>query len=1064
MAKEYSEDVLIEQTSINLFTKALKWETLNLQVGETFGEEGTVGRVSEEQIILPIILRSSLEKLNSNLPDTAYSNAIETLTQTSSSQTLPEINHEKYQFLRDGIRVTYKNEKGEIIRNKKLKVFDFNTPEANHFLAIQQLWIEGKSKRKRRPDIIGFVNGIPLLFIELKAHHKKLKVAFEKNLTDYKDTIPQLFHFNAFIILSNGLESKIGSITSRYEHFKEWKRIKEEEEGVVSLETIIKGVCEKNRFMDLFENFILYDDSIGSTVKLVGRNHQFIGVNKAIEHFKHLQDKFERGEIAEEEKRKLGVFWHTQGSGKSYSMVFLAQKIHRKFQGTYTFIVVTDRLELDKQISGTFKAVGAIGDKDVHADSGKDLKKLLKTDNRYIFTLIHKFNFTEEITERKNIIVLSDEAHRTQGGSLALNMRNAMPSASFMGFTGTPLFKDDELTKRIFGDYVSVYNFKKSVEDGATVPLYYENRGEKLNLDNPEVNDEIRQAIEDADLDSDQEDKLKKLFSREYPILTAEKRLKSIAKDIVWHFNRRGYKGKGMMVALDKVTAVKMYNFITEEWMNYINEQEKEIGKIPDDQEQLIRKRGLDWTKKTEIAVVVSSEQNEIEKFRNWGLDVEPHRLKMNTRDLETEFKDEDHPFRLVIVCAMWITGFDVPSLSTMYLDKPIKSHTLMQTIARANRVHQDKNNGLIVDYIETYKRLLEALAIYAIGGSTEGPGGGGGPGGDQPVEELEKLIEELQKALKATKEFLKKDVDFDLSEIISNDELEKLAAIQNGLNAINTNDQTKAKFGVLAREVFKKYKALMPNQAIYQYRDEKEAIDALYKAIQDNIDESDISGVMADVQKVVDKAIEVRNLALEPVVGWGNKVDISGLDFDLIEREFKKTIHKNTLVQDLKSMVENKLNQMLNKNPLRIDFYEKYQEIIEEYNEGKDKGAIERVFQQLRDLAQDLTEEDARSKAEGLNEDQLTLFDILRKGKELNSKEKKKVKEIAVGLLEELENDQLKVDHWMDKTQTSAAVKTTINDFLFEELPYPTYQEEDIDKKTFVLFEHFRSNYKIAG
>ena len=317
--------------------------------------------------------------------------------------------------------------------------------------------------------------------------------------------------------------------------------------------------------------------------------------------------------------------------------------------------------------------------------------------------MIHKFNFEETITERDNIIVISDEAHRTQGGSLAMNLRKALPNASFIGFTGTPLFKDDELTRRIFGEYVSKYDFKRSIEDGATVPLYYENRGEKLKLDNPLINEQIREAIENEDLDSDQQDKLKRLFSREYPILTAEKRLRAIAKDVVSHFNGRGYKGKAMFVAMDKITAVKMYDLISEEWQTYCEHKQKEINKIADLQEQLTEQRNLDWAKETEIAVIVSHEQNEIDKFEGWNLDIEPHRLKMNSRDLEKDFKAEEHPFRLAIVCAMWITGFDVKSLSTLYLDKPMKSHTLMQTSARANRVHEGKNNGLIVDYIETY-------------------------------------------------------------------------------------------------------------------------------------------------------------------------------------------------------------------------------------------------------------------------------------------------------------------------------------------------------------------------
>lgn len=665
MGNNYSEDQLIEQTCIDIFKNQLQWEIANVYQGETFGASGTIGRESEADVILKTRFYDAIMRLNPNLPIQAYDLAYEQLNNDDSTKGLTEINYEKHNYLKEGIPVTYKNEKGEIIRNKKIKVFDFDTVTNNNFLAVQQLWVEGKSKRKRRPDIVGFVNGIPLLFIELKAHHRKIKVAYETNLNDYKKVIPRMFHCNAFIILSNGFESKIGAITSKYEHFHDWKRITEDQEGIISLDTILKGVCEKTRMLDLFENFILFDNSIGSIVKLIARNHQFIGVNKAVEHFQLVQEQVKNGLASKEDAQKLGVFWHTQGSGKSYSMVFLCQKILRALGGGYSFLLVTDRTELDTQIYNTFTGVGAVQDVNVKATSGEHLKSLLKTDQRYIFSLIHKFNFEEVITERENIIVISDEAHRTQGGSLAMNLRKALPNASFIGFTGTPLFKDDELTRRIFGEYVSKYDFKRSIEDGATVPLYYENRGEKLRLDNPQINDQIREAIEQEDLDADQQDKLKKLFAREYPILTAEKRLRAIAKDVVQHFNSRGYKGKAMFVAIDKVTAVKMYDLITEEWQNYLIEKEKEIAKIEDLQEQISQRHGWEWSKETEISVIVSSEQNEIDKFEAWGLDIEPHRLKMNTRDLEKEFKEENHPFRLAIVCAMWITGFDVKSLST---------------------------------------------------------------------------------------------------------------------------------------------------------------------------------------------------------------------------------------------------------------------------------------------------------------------------------------------------------------------------------------------------------------
>ena len=1060
MSQAYSEDQLIEQPCMDIFQE-LSWEVANVYEGETFGASGTLGRDSEADVILRTRFYAAIKSLNPKLPPKAYDLAYEVMNSEEAAKGLVEINFDKYNFLKDGIPVTYKDAKGEIVRNKKIKVFDFETPANNNFIAVQQLWMEGKSKRKKRPDIIGFVNGLPLVFIELKGINVKLRAAYEKNLKDYKNTIPKLFHCNAFVIISNGVESKVGSISSKYEHFHDWKRIAEDDEGIVSLDTIIKGTCEKSRLLDLFENFILYDTSIGSIAKLVARNHQFIGVNKAIEHFQVTRQKAKEGLISVEDAQKLGVFWHTQGSGKSYSMVFLCQKILRVLGGGYTFLLVTDRNELDKQIYGTFAGVGAVKDKTARATSGANLKELLKTDKRFLFSIIHKFNFDEQITDRDNIIVISDEAHRTQGGSLAMNLRKALPNASFIGFTGTPLFKDDELTKRIFGDYVSKYDFKRSIEDGATVPLYYENRGEKLKLDNPQITEQIREAIEKHDLDSDQEDKLKKLFKREYPILTSEKRLRAIAKDIVEHFNTRGYKGKAMLVALDKVTAVKMYDYITEAWETYLEQQQKEIQSIQDEQEQLSRQQQWNWSKETEIAVVVSHEQNEIEKFEAWGLDIEPHRLKLNTSDLEKDFKDEDHPFRFAIVCAMWITGFDVKSLSTMYIDKPLKSHTLMQTIARANRVHKDKNNGLIVDYIETYKALLEALAIY---GDSDNKGGTE-EATDAPVKPLEELVQELEEAVKAINGFLSYECKFSLSKIINApDNLHRIKHIQEGYNAVCNTDETKAKFGVLSRELFKKYKALMPDKSIYAFQAKRDAINALYSMINAKVEEADVTHIVKQVQDVVNKSVETLNMVMEKVEGYGQKIDISSLDFKKIEEEFLKVKeNQNIAVQSLKDKVSKKLNRLLDQNPLRIDFYERYQQIIDDYNRGKEYRSIKEIFDELVVLLGDLSEEGKRAQKEGLEEDELLVFDMLIANKKISDKEKAKVKEAAHNLLQRLKDKEFTIDKWAEKTQTASAVRKVIEDYLYLELPSPSY-DDDFSSKAELLYNEFITRYATYG
>jgi type I restriction enzyme, R subunit len=1068
MSHEYSEDHLIEKTAIDLFFRELGWDTALAFNKETFGEGSTLGRLDKKEVVLKRIFIDKIKQFNPRLPEKAYEEAYQKLIVASATKSLEETNFEKHQLLRDGIPVDFINEKGEQVKNKTIRVFDFDEAENNNFLAVRQLWIQGRSNRDRRPDIIGFVNGIPLLFIELKAAHRKLENAYTQNLTDYKDVIPHLFHHNAFVILSNGIESRIGSITGRYQHFHEWKRITEEEQGIVALDRIIIGVCEKRRFMDLFENFILFDNSLGKVVKLIARNHQFIGVNKAIDNIREKEALYKVGKISLEEKQKLGVFWHTQGSGKSYSMVFFCQKIHHKFTGSYTFLVVTDRNELDTQIYGTFSGIGAVpqvkaGARDsLKASSGKHLKQLLSTQHRYLFTLIHKFNFQEEITKRENIIVISDEAHRTQGGNLAMNLRNALPNASFIGFTGTPLFKDDQITRRIFGDYVSRYDFKRSVDDGATVPLYYENRGEYLGLKNPVINDQIRAILDEEmeDADSDQRSRVEQLIAREYPILTAKKRLDAIAKDAVWHFCNRGYKGKAMYIALDKLTAVRMYDLIIHHWKLLVEQHEKEIAKGKyGDQEVLEKSRELRWIKETEICVVVSAEQNEIQKFRQWDLDIEPHREKMNNEDLETRFKEENDPFRFVIVCAMWITGFDVPTLSTLYIDKPLRSHTLMQAIARANRISEGKNNGLIVDYIESYSALLDALAIYGSGG---GDNEDGGEKPEPPLKPNEALIEELREALAATESFLLDEVNFDLQVLIRANGLHKLAAIEAGINAVYTNDETKLKFQVLAREVFRKYKALQPHKILNDYAPRKNAIDAIYTAIEGNVESADVSEIMKKIQEVVDESIE--NMVSEPSPEENKITDLSGLDFDLLEKYFLKTKNKNIALQSLKQKVEMQLKQMVERNPMTVDYYKRYQEIIEAYNHGKDETVIKETFRKLIELINSYSEEEADTKREGLTDEQKAIFDILRYGKKLETPEKNAIRKLSVDLLEELKKEKLKVEQWADKSVTAAAVFNFVNKTLFEVLPYPTYHTDDIDLKTNLVYQHLKSQYWGGG
>ncbi|MDC1181552.1 HsdR family type I site-specific deoxyribonuclease, partial [Candidatus Pelagibacter sp.] len=868
MSYEYSEDNLVEKAAIKIFAD-IGWKTEKAYKNEKFGKNGNLGRDDKSQVILSKYLLPALKKFNPGLPEKIYEDAYNLIVQRYTDKKTSKINFEKYKLIKDGIKLNYTNNDGKI-KKTNLKVFDFDNPNENVFLAVRQFEVQG-DLYLRRPDIIGFVNGIPLVFIELKSTYRDLRHAYDDNLKDYKDTISHLFDNNLFIILSNGLETKVGTITSSYKFFNEWKRINEDEKGEVSLETTLKGICSKKIILDLFENFVAYEDNGGDLVKILAKNHQFIGVNNVLSNVKSVDDL----------KGKLGVFWHTQGSGKSYSMYFLAEKIHRKFYGSYTIVIVLDREELEKQIYKNFTAVGAVKDQSLLAKSREHLRDLLKENHKYVFTLIHKFSTNKEekeyplLSERKDIIVISDEAHRTQGGVYARNMRfKALPNASYIGFTGTPIISgEEEITKNIFGEYISIYDFKSSIEDGATLPLTYLNRGDKLNIGNPEIDDELTEIINKEDLDQDQRKKVEQALKGNYPIMTSEKRLRSIAKDLVWHFNDRKYQGKAIFVALDKPTAVKMFNFISEYWKDYLIELDEKIKFENNEDLKLELKNKSKKISSTEICVVVSPEQNEVDKFKKLELDIETHRRKMVNRQLDEEFKNNENPFRLVIVCAMWITGFDAPGVSTVYLDKPIKGHTLMQTIARANRVYDDeKTLGLIVDYGNVYKQLEQAYSIYGEG-SNSIPGGSGDP--EKPTKNIDQLVSEIQNSIKDLKKLLS-DLSFNLDALIEASPVEKLKLLQDAINSVCQNERTKAEFQIKAKIVINKFNALYPEKEIKQFSKEFDAIEAIYRSLNQEIKKTDITEVMKKLQDYVGEYIEIR----EDNNRENIEIDLSKLDF----------------------------------------------------------------------------------------------------------------------------------------------------------------------------------------
>ena len=1044
MSHDYSEDRLIQKSTAEFMERELGWKSVYAYDQEVMGQNGTLGRSNYREVLLVRHFRKALKTLNPWLTDKQLQEAVETMTEHMSSQTLMQINEQKYQMIRDGVPVTRIKPNGET-EEVRAKVIDFDSPQKNEFLCVRELWVYGTLYR-RRADIVGFVNGLPLLFMELKNHDVEVKDAFDQNYRDYLDTIPKLFYHNAFIMFSNGLEARVGTIESKWEFFNEWKRLNEQESGNIDLPTMLRGICSKQNFLDLLENFILYDHSGGTTAKIMARNHQYLGVNQAVEMYRNR--KYMKG--------KMGVFWHTQGSGKSYSMLFLAQKIRRKFEGSPTIVVLTDREELNKQISDTFENCGLLGKvkaKKFIASSGDDLKTKLKANPSFIFSLIQKFNDpkAEPITPDYDIIVMSDEAHRTQNGIFADNLMHLLPTANRIGFTGTPLLTNDNITVRTFGEYISIYDFKRAVEDNATVPLYYENRGEKLQeLKNPEINEEIAEALEQAgDMDASQLAKLEREFAKEVHLLTAQKRLEIVASDFVHHYSDLWTSGKAMMVCYNKVTCVRMYNYVQQYWQKESEALEEQINACNSQQEMQELKRKLEWMRETEMAVVVSQEQNEIQTFQKWGLDIIPHRMKMEKRELDKEFKDGNSRLRVVFVCAMWLTGFDVKTLSCLYLDKPMKAHTLMQTIARANRVAEGKENGLIIDYIGIVKALRQALADYTVNPE--------GQSGNDPTIDKNELIKHVHDTIASATDFLKEN-DFDLRMLVNAENFEKLSLLKRAANAMCRNIETRKKYCTFATTLLRLWKYLDREDITPDMKEKKDAIEAIYKELLKKRRHADITDLSVAINEIVNEHVEIDPEATM-MVAESRRFDISGIDFDLLRREFAKSKEKNLVLKDIQELLQERIAQMLAQNPSRINFYEKYQEIIHDYNQEQNRATIEKTFEELMKLSHKLTEEEKRYIREGFeNDEQLSMYDVLMKDN-LSKEDIKKLKVVAKELLEKIKNQLATMDHPFDKQETRASIIITIRDILWKELP-ESYSDESINYYRDAVYNYVSQHY----
>lgn len=1076
----------IEKAIISVFVNNLGYRHLNCY------DADTTERESESDVVIKPVLKRRLKKLNPQLSDEIIEQAFGEICKTRFDQSDIEANREVYSLLKDGVNVNVTTAAGRT-EPTRVKVIDFKDEKNNDYLVTSQLWIKGDFRL--RPDLIVFVNGLPLIFIELKNSNVAVRNAYDDNLTRYRKHIPLLFRYNALCILSNGVETKVGAFNAGYAFFFNWLRPENEiqvpdvvriKKYGVSLDYAVLGLCEKKRLLDYIENFIFY---YNDTVKIAAKNHQFLGVNNAIENFK-LRLQHDAEGTDRENKGKLGVFWHTQGSGKSFSMIFFTRKIFRQFTGNYTFLIVTDREELDGQIYRNFLGAGAFTkDTKCRPANSEELRAMLKTNTRYIFTLIQKFRFDKGkdyplLSERNDIIVIVDEAHRTQYKELAENMRTGLPNAQYIAFTGTPLLGSRELTKNWFGDTVSVYNFKQSVDDGATVPLFYNKRVPQVLLQNDDIDDDLADIVTDENLSDENREKLEREFAKEMSVLKADDRLEIIARDIVYHFPRRGYLGKGMVITIDKFTAVKMYEKVKRLWeeekrelQNQINES-KDQGDLPAGQAGKAElKHILEWMRKTDMAVIVSEEAGEEEKFEKEGLDIRPHRRRMksvdeNGQEMEDKFKNPADPLRLVFVCSMWLTGFDAPTVSTLYLDKPMKDHTLMQTIARANRVTDytinglSKKNGMIIDYYNVFRNLKKAFASYG-GGNIET---GTGDGGDSPAREIEHLFELLRDAITECEQYCR-TLGIDLNKIRESKEIfNKLSLFDEYADIILNNDEQKNQFIVYDNTIDALYEACKPE--IIQRKKEfltATAIHYLRQVVDGRADRSNLDSAKRRISQLLDESIIAQKKAEEKTDAKGlslaaeesgyqikswKLIDLSKLDVAKLKEEYKEAPYKNIEIHDLRVFIQDKLQLMIKQNVTRKSFAEKLQEIIDRYNAGT--STSENYFDDLMDFVEKMKEEEMRAVREGLSEEELELFDLLKKEK-LTRNEEQKVKLAAKNLLHRLKEEQPKVliNDWHKDTQTKLQVQAAIKKVLDSYLP-DSYDRAIYATKCDAVFDHY--------
>ncbi len=1079
----------IEEADIQFFLEQLKYnQHINAWKKEL------VGRDHLKEVVLKDRLKTRLIELNPGFPEESIQYAIHELCKSRATLQPVIANKEVYELIRKGVHVTFINSEGKE-ESDYIHVLDFGQPENNDFVVVSQLSIEYQQAENitRRPDLLLYVNGLPLVMIELKNATEKVKSGYDINLKRYKRDIPQLFWYNLFVCISNGIQTRVGAFKAPWEHFFSWTKLKDsaitheqlnleqieaESEATgnhLSLKLFGQGMCSKKNLMDYFENFVLYHNN---KVKIIAKNHQFLGVNNAIDSL-----------IGREGKQgKLGVFWHTQGSGKSYSMIFYSRKIRRKIDGNWSFLIITDRKDLDDQIYRNFKETETIAEnKDLKENyyrpgSRSQLQEYLQSNRTYLFSLIHKFGIEKgktypKLTDRDNWVVIVDEAHRTQYKGYGENMRIAIPNAQYIAFTGTPLLRN-ELTKDWFGPYVSEYNFAQSIEDGATVPMYYKKSVPRVEQVNEDLIGDAAEILEDENLSDEQKKRLDREYSTLLQVVRREDRLQEIAKHIVQHYPYRldvqdeemdRKPMKAMVVCIDKFTAVRMYEFVQQAQKEEIKELRKKISREQDPETKERYKQAIAFMEETRMSAVVSgegTEKEEKEKFEKEGLNITPHRKLMDYpdddgRNIEDYFKDPNNTYRIVFVTAMWLTGFDAPSVSTLYLDKPLQNHSLMQAIARANRVIEGKKNGLVIDYFGVFRSLKKALAAYA-----EGSKGKTDIGEEEfPVKEFDELLELLQRGILEAKAYFKQ-LGINIEAIIDLGEkgFKEVELFQEYANVILEKDEYRKQLRLFVNTIVGLYDSAKPE--IYEYPNIKKARDVfeyLRKVVDRHVDQDEaIERTKRRIDKLLDTSVvrkgDLQDKGDQYTIDSSKQIDLSKLDFAQLRADFPQKKYKNIQFADLRELLELKLKQMLAQNKTRGSFLERFEKVIEDYNSGS--LSIEEAYEELVKQAEDLSEEQVRATKNGMSEAQQELFDLLKKDK-LTREEEKKVKLAAIDLLDILfdAKNKILIQEWHREKATQEMVRQEIKKILDDKLP-DSYDRQIFAEKSDVVFQHF---YELA-